>query len=112
MVGIDSLFELQQADGLLPYVSVGPIEAVSFTYHLYSLIGVYNLFLYGGDLDWLMDKWDAWKLGMKWSLGAIVPEVGLMNVTSSADWLRFNMGGFNVEVSRNVFPTQLVAHNL
>jgi len=98
-MAIDSLFSLQKSDGLLPYAGVGPIEAVSFTYHLYSLIGVYNVFLYDGDLEWLQGKWEAWKLGMEWALSSVDEEIGLMNVTSGADWLRSGMGGFNGEVS-------------
>lgn len=34
---------------------------------------------------------------MNFSLG-FIDESGLMNVTSGADWLRFGMGGHNIEV--------------
>ncbi|EHK96005.1 hypothetical protein M7I_8318 [Glarea lozoyensis 74030] len=36
--------------------------------------------------------WDNFKRGLAWSL-SYIDETGLMNVTSSADWLRVGMGG-------------------
>jgi len=30
---------------------------------------------------------------------SFIDESGMMNVTSAADWLRFGMGGHNIEVS-------------
>lgn len=34
---------------------------------------------------------------MSYSLSFVDPEVKLFNATSSADWLREGMGGFNIE---------------
>lgn len=86
---------------MLPY-SGYPLNSqlpFSFTYHIYGLIDVYDYYIWSGDLEWLQGKWDGWKLGMRYILGTVDPSVGLMNVTSSADWLRFFLGGYNIEVA-------------
>ncbi|KAF3767680.1 family 78 glycoside hydrolase [Cryphonectria parasitica EP155] len=98
---MESLLLLQTAAGLLPYVGVpffSIINAVSFTYHLHNLIGMYNYYHYTGDQAWITQYWDQFKLGVGWSLSN-VDDTGLMDVTSSADWLRSGMGGHNIEAN-------------
>jgi hypothetical protein len=50
-----------------------------------------------GNIDYLASLWDKWKLGLDFSL-SFIDDTGLMNVTSPSDWLRFGMGGHNIEV--------------
>ncbi|KAL3421397.1 hypothetical protein PVAG01_07842 [Phlyctema vagabunda] len=105
--GINSLLQIQNDDGKLPYCG-DPFHALlteamgtyawSFTYHLYSLIDIYDYYIFTGDLDYVKQTWTQFKLAMKYSLSTI-DSSGLANVTSSADWLRFGMGGHNIEVS-------------
>lgn len=98
---MESLLALQTSDGILPYVGVPfvtIINAVSFTYHLHNLVGVYTYYLYTGNETWLQTYWDQFKRGLAWSLSN-VDSSGLMNVTSSADWLRSGMGGHNIEAN-------------
>lgn len=98
---IESLLLLQTAEGLLPYVGIPFIYLInqtSFTYHLHNLIGMYTYYIYTGDEAWIAQYWDQFKLGLSWSLSNI-DESGLMNVTSSADWLRSGMGGHNIEAN-------------
>lgn len=98
---MESLLLLQTADGLLPYVGVpfvSIINAVSFTYHLHNLIGMYNYYHYTGDEVWIAQYWGQFKAGVAWSLSN-VDATGLMNVTASADWLRSGMGGHNIEAN-------------
>lgn len=95
--GLDSLFAEQTPAGQLPYAGfpfATPPGTFSFTYHMYTLIDVYNYYLWSGDLDYLEGKWDGWKRGMAWSLGT-VDQTGLMNVTSSAvsDFQSFHNSG-------------------
>lgn len=92
--GLDSLLILQRSNGLLPYAGkpFSDLGITSFTYHLYSLIGIAYYFRYSGDLHYLRSTWEQFKKGLEWSLNSI-DETGLMDVTSSADWLRFGMGG-------------------
>ena len=95
---LEALFALQTADGMLPYASKPLGSTTSFTYHLYNLIGVYLDYLYTADETYLRGVWDKFKLGVQWSLNS-VDSSGLMNVTSSADWLRDGMGGHNIEAN-------------
>ncbi|KAI6862019.1 bacterial alpha-L-rhamnosidase domain-containing protein [Hortaea werneckii] len=102
---LDSLFGLQNATtGQLPYAGVGFRQTFSATYHLYTLIGVADHYLYSGDMEYLQGKWDDWKFAMNYSLSTI-DDSGLMNVTSSNDWLRFGMGGHNIEANAILYNT-------
>jgi hypothetical protein len=103
---LDSLFNVQdKTTGLLPYAGVPfPRGIVSFTYHLYTLIGVADYYLYSASLEYLQGKWAGWKKGMEWSLSSI-DDTGLMNVTSSNDWLRSGMGGHNIEANAILYYT-------
>ncbi|KAI0359163.1 bacterial alpha-L-rhamnosidase domain protein [Trametes cingulata] len=103
---LDSLFNLQNANGMLPYAGF-PFNKngdVSFTYHLYALIGVANFYLWSGDKAFLDDKWAGWKRGMEWATQQI-DSTGLANITAPADWLRFGMGGHNIEANSILFYT-------
>lgn len=98
---LESLMLLQTPEGILPYVGVPfftIVNAVSFTYHLHTLIGLHTYYIYTGDEAWLSSYWDQFKLGVQWSLSNI-DETGLMDVTASADWLRSGMGGHNIEAN-------------
>lgn len=98
---IESLMLLQTPEGILPYVGVpffAMINAVSFTYHLHTLIGLHTYYIYTGDEAWISSYWDQYKRGVQWSLSNI-DESGLMDVTASADWLRSGMGGHNIEAN-------------
>ncbi|KAI4731507.1 bacterial alpha-L-rhamnosidase domain-containing protein [Aureobasidium sp. EXF-10728] len=102
---IDNLFSLQNASGKLPYAGY-PFkqDTYSATYHLYNLIGVSDYYKFTGDLEYVQAKWDAWKLGLNFSLG-FIDETGLMNVTSPDDWLRFGQGGHNIEANAILYFT-------
>lgn len=81
--------------------------AWSFTYHLYTLIDIYDYYIFTGDVAYLTKTWPQFKLALQYSLSTI-DETGLANVTSSNDWLRFGMGGHNIEVIYAVFVGVLV----
>ncbi|KAI0824104.1 bacterial alpha-L-rhamnosidase domain protein [Trametes gibbosa] len=103
---IDSLFGLQDASGQLPYAGLpfNELGLVSFTYHLYALIGVANFYLWSDDKAFLDTIWPAWKLGMQWATKQI-DSTGLANVTAPNDWLRFGMGGHNIEANSILYYT-------
>lgn len=103
--GLESLFMLQNSSGALPYAGIpfittleqfiGPI--FSFTYHLYSIVDLYEYYTYTNDMDFLMEHWEGAKLGLNYSL-SFIDQTGLQYVTDPEDWLRFGMGGHNIEV--------------
>ncbi|KGO41074.1 Bacterial alpha-L-rhamnosidase [Penicillium expansum] len=73
-------------------------DTISFTYHCHSLNGLALYYLYSGDLDWLSRHWNQFKRGVDYALSS-VDATGLANITASSDWLRFGMGGHNIEAN-------------
>ena len=98
---IDAMLVLQNSTtGALPYAGVpfsGILKVFSFTYHLYSLIDISIYLQYSGELSYVVDHWDQYAKALNYSL-SFIDDSGMMNVTSEADWLRFGMGGHNIEV--------------
>ena len=102
--GIDSIMILQQPNGRLPWAGT-PFDLdgefpFSFTYHHYTLIDLYDYYIFTGDLEYVEKYWHQYKLALHWSLSQI-DDSGFANVSSEFDWLRFGMGGHNGEVSTN-----------
>ena len=95
---LNSLYSLQnETTGQLPYAGIPFTERglQSDTYHLYSLIGLADHFLYTGSLDYVEGKWDQFVAGLNYSLSTI-DDSRLANISYSNDWLRFGMGGHNI----------------
>ena len=120
---LNSLFAVQNATtGVLPYAGRPFFPVVSFTYHLYTMIGVADHYLYTvsfsialcrklsvnhilqGDMSYLRSLWEQYKFALEFPLSSI-DSSGLMNVTSAADWLRFGMGGHNIEANAILYYT-------
>ncbi|KAJ9615742.1 hypothetical protein H2200_001819 [Cladophialophora chaetospira] len=105
---LDSLLRLQSSStGALPYAGVPfgqRVPVFSFTYHLYALIGIYDYYLYSGDQTYLTENWKRFKSGLNYSI-SFIDSLGMANVTSSADWLRFGMGGHNIEANAILYHT-------
>jgi hypothetical protein len=102
---LNSLFNVQNSStGQLPYAGVPFPSIYSATYHLYPLIGVADYYLYADDLPYLQEKWPAWKQAMNFSV-SFIDDSGMMNVTSASDWLRFGMGGHNIEANSILYYT-------
>lgn len=96
------IFKNQYFDGRLPYAGppMGVTENREFsdTYHLHSLLGVFGYVLWSGDLGWLGEIWGRYLFALHHSI-SIVDDMGLVHVTSTADWLRPGMTGHNLEAS-------------
>ncbi|KAJ5323179.1 hypothetical protein N7452_011468 [Penicillium brevicompactum] len=95
---LEALFVLQKSNGQLPYAGKPFFDAVSYTYHLHSLIGASYLYRFSGDKRWLSQHWSQYKRGVQWAVSSI-DSSGLANITSTSDWLRFGMGGHNIEAN-------------
>jgi Bacterial alpha-L-rhamnosidase 6 hairpin glycosidase domain len=67
----------------------------SDTYHLWTLVGAYNYFLYSGDKAWVDKNWAAYKKGLAFSTAKISAS-GLFQVTLVKDWGRLGQGGENI----------------
>ncbi|KAL5359241.1 Six-hairpin glycosidase-like protein [Aspergillus floccosus] len=95
---LETLLSQQKSNGRLPYASEPFRDTVSYTYHLHSLIGVSYYYRHAGDKQWLSRYWRQYEKGLQWALSS-VDETGMANVTASDDWLRFGMGGHNIEAN-------------
>ncbi|KAL8777986.1 MAG: hypothetical protein Q9213_007612, partial [Squamulea squamosa] len=97
---LDSLFIRQYANGALPYAGppMGYAGEFSDTYHLHTLLGVWNYILFTDDIPWLQSHWNAYLRAFEYSL-AKVDLTGLFHVTSNNDWLRPGMTGHNLEAT-------------
>lgn len=97
---LDSLFLRQYADGALPYAGLpmGYGGEFSDTYHLHTLLGVWNYVIFTNDIPWLLSHWSAYIKAFEYSL-AKVDLTGLLHVTSNSDWLRPGMTGHNLEAT-------------
>ncbi|PSK60277.1 hypothetical protein B9Z65_1175 [Elsinoe australis] len=106
--GIDSLFILQQIDGRLPWAGVPFTRPdrfpFSFTYHLYTFLDLYYYYIFTGEVDFVQQFWNQYKLAMNWSLSTI-DSSNLATVTSTNDWLRSGMGGHNIEANAILYHT-------
>jgi hypothetical protein len=96
--------------GALPYC--GPPFSLqgSDTYHMWTLIGAYNYFLYSGDIDWLQEVWTNYTKAVGYVLGK-VDSSGLMNITGTNDWARLGQGGHNSEGNALLYRVRLYCHN-
>ncbi|KAL8902529.1 MAG: hypothetical protein Q9207_004627 [Kuettlingeria erythrocarpa] len=97
---LDSVFIRQYASGALPYAGppMGYHGEFSDTYHMHSLLGVWNYVLFTDDVPWLQSHWGAYLRAFEYSL-AKVDRTGLFHVTSNNDWLRPGMTGHNLEAT-------------
>ncbi|TGJ88190.1 glycoside hydrolase family 78 [Xylaria hypoxylon] len=92
---LQSLYDIQADSGLLPF-SGRPVNASgSNTYHMWTMIGLYNYILYSGDVEFLKVYWEKHIFAMGLVLDQIDPSVGLMDITRYPnDWGRFNSDGY------------------
>jgi hypothetical protein len=103
---LESLLILQNASGMLPYVGrpYSKFGFFSYTYHLYALIGLHDYYKYSGDEEYLSLNWYRFKQGLNYTLSKI-DSSKLMNVSTPDDWLRFGMGGHNIEANAILYYT-------
>lgn len=78
--------------GALPQSGPPLNELNSDTYHAWTLIGVYNYYLYSGDVEWLWNVWSNYTIAVAFLEGK-VDSSGLMNVTVIGDRARQGGGG-------------------
>ncbi|KAI8635637.1 glycoside hydrolase family 78 protein [Xylariaceae sp. FL1651] len=92
---LQTLYNNQADSGLLPFAGP-PLNATgSDTYHMWTMIGLYNYVLFSGDVGFLRLNWDGYIRAMDFILSEIDHNVGLVNITNNAnDWGRFNSSSY------------------
>ena len=109
---LQRMYDSQQSSGELPFAGP-PINFYgSDTYHLWTLIGTANYYVYSGNLAWLQSIWAKYKLGIKFSLAKVNGAHGLMNVTGSNDWARGDQGGENIAANAMLYHALMTGSSL
>lgn len=65
---------------------------------MWTMIGTYNYVLYTGDLDFLELVWERYIKAMDY-VYAKVDSSGLLNVTGTRDWARWQQGWNNTQAN-------------
>ncbi|KAG9118925.1 hypothetical protein FRC07_006305, partial [Ceratobasidium sp. 392] len=113
--GIEWLFAQQDCTtGQMPYAAPPIDEWGSDTYHMWSMVVLYDTYFYaGGDKEWLLQPrshvsgesvslWQAAKRALQYSVKKLnggptsEPKLGLLWVDHKLDWGRVNQGGYNL----------------
>jgi hypothetical protein len=96
---LDTLFDMQDSAGGLP--TVGPqinSGTISDTYHLWTLDGAIDYYLYSVDRTWLLSRWAQFQRALDYSTAKIDAN-GLLSVDLPFDWGRKETRG--EEISAN-----------
>lgn len=101
--GLKTLVALQNSTtNLFPYfgpplANPSTVPPESDTYHLWTLVSLYDYWKLSGDSTYLKDFWPAWKKGIQASIAKI--DDGLFNVTGTSDWGRIGTNGHNTQAN-------------
>ncbi|OQE30470.1 hypothetical protein PENFLA_c003G06452 [Penicillium flavigenum] len=77
----------------------------SDTYHMWSMIGTYKYVLYTNATDFLLENWASYKHAMEYIYGKVTYPSGLLNVTGTRDWARWQQGYNNSEAQMILYHT-------
>lgn len=69
----------------------------SDTYHMWTMIGTYNYVLFTNDTAFLRQNWAGYQRAMDFILAKVTYPSGLLNVTGTRDWARWQQGFNNSE---------------
>ena len=83
----------------------------SDTYHMWTMIGTYNYYLYTNDSTFLSLNWQGYQIAMGYITGKI-DNSSLLNVTGIRDWGRWQQGFHNTEANTILYHTLLTGSNL
>ncbi|KAF8858209.1 Six-hairpin glycosidase [Acephala macrosclerotiorum] len=92
------LYNDQQSSGELPFAGPGINIYGSDTYHMATLIGTYDYFLWTNDKTWLTTIYPKYKSAMEF-ITAKIDSTGMLSVTGTNDWGRLTQGGHNTEAN-------------
>lgn len=95
----DWIMDEQLKSGQFPYACRPIATYGSDSYHLWSLVSVYNTFALSGNLqDWYISHWPKWKKAIEYSWKK-VDEIGLLKVDFGLDWGRNVLQGHALSVN-------------
>lgn len=101
---LNAIYDRQQ-NGQFPFAGP-PINGYgSDTYHMATLLGAYEYYIFTVDDPWLDSTYlSRFKPGMDF-ITAKIDSTGLLFVTGTADWGRIGQGGYNTEANMIMYET-------
>lgn len=101
----------QASSGALPFA--GPAIDIynSDTYHMATMIGIYEYYLFTKDDEFLTENWDKFKLALTFITDKI-DDSGLLYVTGTSDWGRMDQGEHNTEANMIMYKTLRTSSSL
>jgi len=109
---LQRMYDSQQTSGELPYGGPPFNLYGSDTYHMWTLVGTYNYYLYSGDTAWLASIWTKYQNGMTFIRNKVNGAHGLLNVTGTNDWARAGQGGENIEANALLYRALVTGSQL
>ncbi|KKY39721.1 putative bacterial alpha-l-rhamnosidase domain protein [Diaporthe ampelina] len=95
------MYDYQNADGSFPEAGPPLLQQGSDTYHMWTMIGTYNYVLYTNDTAFLARNWGSYLAAMDYIYAKVQPSSGLLNVTGTRDWARWQTG-FNMSSAQMI----------
>ena len=98
---LQAMYDNQNSDGSFPEAGPPLLQQGSDTYHMWSMVGTYNYLLYTNDTDFLAQNWDGYLAAMDYIYAKVLQPSGLLNVTGTRDWARWQTG-FNMSEAQMI----------
>lgn len=95
------MYDYQNKDGSFPEAGPPLLQQGSDTYHMWTMIGTYNYMLYTNDTAFLARNWGGYLAAMDYIYAKVQPSSGLLNVTGTRDWARWQTG-FNMSSAQMI----------
>ena len=98
------MYNYQNSDGSFPEAGPPLLQQGSDTYHMWTMIGTYNYVFYTNDTSFLQQNWAGYQRAMNYIYAKVLPP-GLLNVTGTRDWARWQQGWNNTEANMVLYRT-------
>ncbi|KAI5246140.1 Six-hairpin glycosidase [Aureobasidium subglaciale] len=109
---LQTMYDHQNADGSFPEAGPPLLQQNSDTYHMWSMIGTYNYLLYTNDTAFLNKNWRCYLHAMDFIYNKVLQPSGLLNVTGTRDWARWQQGFNNSEANMILYHTLVTGADL
>ena len=105
------MYNYQNSDGSFPEAGPPLLQQGSDTYHMWTMIGTYNYVFYTNDTAFLQENWAGYTKAMDYIYAKVLPP-GLLNVTGTRDWARWQQGFNNSEANMIFYRTLTTGSSL
>ena len=110
---LSAVYQHQNSDGSFPEAGPPLLQQGSDTYHMWSMIGTYNYILFTNDTSFLTARWTNYTRAMNYIYNKVLPAPsGLLNVTGTRDWARWQQGFNNTEANFILYRTLITGSQL